>query len=332
MLGVAIGVAGGAWLGTLIIGLYNHFFRFPVLLFQRAGRRRSSAPTALTLAGRRGWARSARCAGRSASRRPRRCGRSRRPATGASVLETPFVARRLGTAGRMVLRNLTRHPLRAAASMVGIAFAVAILMIGFVFIDAIDRLIATQFSVAERQDVTVTLRRAAQRAAPHALARAAGRDRGRAAADASPCASAPAIASATSRVTGVPDDARASSASSIATGGRSDCRRAGWCCRACSRDVLGVAPGDTVTVEVLEGQRPVARRAGGRAGRRHLGAVGLHGRGRAAPADARGRRRTGALLLVDAPTRSGLSAGAQADAGRGRRRRSSAPWSRAFAT
>ena len=55
----------------------------------------------------------------------------------------------------MVLRNVTRHPLRAAASIFGIGFAVAILMIGFVFSDAIERLIETQFWLAERQDVTV---------------------------------------------------------------------------------------------------------------------------------------------------------------------------------
>ncbi len=65
------------------------------------------------------------------------------------------MARRLGAAGRMVLRNVTRHPLRAAASVFGIGFAVAILMVGFVFSDAIERLIDTQFWVAERQDVTI---------------------------------------------------------------------------------------------------------------------------------------------------------------------------------
>ena len=47
----------------------------------------------------------------------------------------------------MVLRNVERHPLARPASVFGIAFAVAILMIGFVFIDAIDRLIDTQFWV-----------------------------------------------------------------------------------------------------------------------------------------------------------------------------------------
>ena len=40
--------------------------------------------------------------------------------------------------------------------VVGVAFAAAILVVGFVFLDATENLIVTQFSVAERQDVTVT--------------------------------------------------------------------------------------------------------------------------------------------------------------------------------
>ena len=43
----------------------------------------------------------------------------------------------------------------ASASIAGIGFAVAILMIGLVFSDAMDRLIETQFWIAERQDVTI---------------------------------------------------------------------------------------------------------------------------------------------------------------------------------
>ena len=37
-------LVAGAWLGQLIIGLYNQFFRFPVLLFRLSHRRRRSAP------------------------------------------------------------------------------------------------------------------------------------------------------------------------------------------------------------------------------------------------------------------------------------------------
>jgi putative ABC transport system permease protein len=91
-----------------------------------------------------------------------------------TLLETRFISRYLGTAGRMVLRNIARHPFRAGASIFGISFAVAILMIGLVFTDATDRLIETQFWEAERQDVTVNFVEPRSGAARHALARLPG--------------------------------------------------------------------------------------------------------------------------------------------------------------
>ena len=115
------------------------------------------------------------------------------------MFETPLMSRHLGAAGRMVLRNVTRHPLRAAASMFGIGFAVAILMIGFVFSDAIDRLIETQFWVAERQDVTVAFRRAARRRRPPCAGAPARASSPSSRSARWPCAFVPAIASATSR-------------------------------------------------------------------------------------------------------------------------------------
>jgi putative ABC transport system permease protein len=91
-----------------------------------------------------------------------------------TAIETPFVLRYLGHDGRMVLRNVMRHPMRAAASIFGIAFAVAILMVGFVFTDAIERLIMTQFWDAERQDVTVTFIEPRSQGASYELARLPG--------------------------------------------------------------------------------------------------------------------------------------------------------------
>ena len=159
--------------GTLIIGLYNKFFRFPVLLLQRSavGRaRRDGDDTGRRRRGRVLGASGAPCA----CRPPRPCARNRPQRYRRSVLETPVISRRLGAAGRMVLRNVTRHPLRASASIVGIGFAVAILMVGFVFSDAIDRLIETQFWVAERQDVTVGFVEPRSARRDYALARLPG--------------------------------------------------------------------------------------------------------------------------------------------------------------
>jgi putative ABC transport system permease protein len=74
----------------------------------------------------------------------------------------------------MVLRNLERQPWRAATSVLGIAFAGAILQIGFGLVTAMEGLITTQFAVAERQSVTVQLVEPLSARARHAVARLPG--------------------------------------------------------------------------------------------------------------------------------------------------------------
>ena len=170
--GILIGIAGGASLGTMLIGLYNVYFRFPELAFSVPLRVLVIASTLTFSAAAAGAFGSVRRAVRvppAEAMRPEVPAQYKR-----SWLETPLVARQLGNAGRMVLRNIARHPLRAAASVFGIAFAVAILMIGFVFTDAIEHLIQTQFWEAERQDVTVTFVEPRGDAVRHALARLPG--------------------------------------------------------------------------------------------------------------------------------------------------------------
>jgi putative ABC transport system permease protein len=171
-----------------------------------------------------------------------------------SVIETPMVARRLGTAGRMVLRNLSRHPLRAAVSMVGIGFAVAVLMIGFVFVDAVDRLITTQFSVAERQDVTVTFVEPRSADARHALQRMPG------VIAVEPVRSVAARVRAGHRerylaITGIHERARFRRIVD-AEGREMRLTPSGVVLSKTLADVLGVDAGDTIDLEVLEGNRP----------------------------------------------------------------------------
>ena len=56
---------------------------------------------------------------------------------------------------RMIWRNLSRRPARAALSVFGMALAVAILIVGYYFVDAIDYLGTFQFRGVQREDVTV---------------------------------------------------------------------------------------------------------------------------------------------------------------------------------
>jgi putative ABC transport system permease protein len=251
--GVAIGILGGWWLGSVIVALYNDFFRFPVLIFELPLRVVVGA-TALTLAAAGGGAFGA--VRRAVRVPPAEAMRPEAPALYRRTLfETPFVARHLGNAGRMVLRNVTRHPLRAAASIFGIAFAVAILMIGLVFTDAIEQLIHTQFWEAERQDVTVMFVEPRDSAATHALARMPG------VLAVEPQRTVAVRIRSGHRerylsITGVPAQPRLKR---IVDRDAREIRLppSGVVLSQMLGDVLGVTPGDTVTLEVLEGHRPV---------------------------------------------------------------------------
>ena len=252
-LGVVLGVAFGSAMGSLLIGLYNQYFKFPVLLF-RVPPSVVVGAAALTLGAAGSGAFSAvRRAVRippAEAMRPEAPARYRR-----SLFETRLVARHLGNAGRMVLRNVTRHPLRAGASIFGIAFAVAILMVGFVFGDAMERLIVTQFWEAERQDVTISFVEPRSRDARHALRRLPGVI----AVEEQRAVAARIRSGHVQRyvaITGVHDVPRLRR---IITRDGVAVRLppAGIVLSQMLADILGVAAGDTVSVDVLEGRRPV---------------------------------------------------------------------------
>jgi putative ABC transport system permease protein len=170
--GLVIGTIAGAWLGSLVAGIYNRYFHFPNLSFVVPVQTALTA-AAMTLGAAAAGAYSAvRRAVRippAEAMRPDAPSRYRR-----TIVETALVARHLGAAGRMVIRNVSRRPVRAAISVVGIACAVALLMVGLVMFDAMDRLIETQFWVAERQDAAVAFVQPRSAAIRHELARLPG--------------------------------------------------------------------------------------------------------------------------------------------------------------
>jgi putative ABC transport system permease protein len=157
----------------------------------------------------------------------------------------------------MVVRNLARRPARALVSVIGIGFAVAVLMIGFVFVDAIDRLITTQFSVAERQDVTVSFVEPRSDAARHALARLPG------VITVEPVRTVAARVRAGHRerylsITGVHERARLRRVVD-AEGREVRLTPSGVVLSRMLAEVLGVGGGDNIDIEVLEGNRPTRR-------------------------------------------------------------------------
>lgn len=150
--GLALGVALGDWLGLLLTRLYAEFFRFPVFEHHispwlvLAGAGAAGAAALLGTLGAVGA--TVRLAPAEAMRAPAP-GRYRR-----TLLE------RLGVRGipanlRMVLRNMERRRLRTMLTIGGTAAAVAIMVMGNFFRDAIDHIVDSAFHLAMRSDVNV---------------------------------------------------------------------------------------------------------------------------------------------------------------------------------
>ena len=161
-LGAVVGVAAGAWLGTLYTGLYASLFRLPALPFVVDGRSATAgvaASAAAALAG-------AYVAVRAAVRLP--------PADAlrpdAPERYRPLLLERLGfgaivsPAFGMVMRHIERRPARAASTIVGVALAMALLAGTMALFDAAFYMVDVQFRLVQREDIAVSFNRA--RAAP----------------------------------------------------------------------------------------------------------------------------------------------------------------------
>jgi putative ABC transport system permease protein len=251
-LGAALGVAAGAWLGRGMVALYAEFFHFPAARFRlEAGVVAGGALVALgpALAGSLGAARGVARLPPAEAMRPPAPASYRR-----GLAERLGLDRALGSSGKMVLRELRRRPLRLLLSSAGIGLAVAVLVVGRFLGDSFEGVLRLQFERAQREDVLVALSRPAPERAVREIARAPG-----------------VLAAEGGRV--VPVRFRAGPRSrdgalyALDPGGEMRAlvdrsgRRVGLPPEGCvlSRklaEILGVAAGDELGVEVREGERP----------------------------------------------------------------------------
>ena len=152
--GAVSGVVVGGWLGSGLATLYNEFFGFPTLDYRVSPFVAVASIVGTLIVASVGSQSAVRRAVRippAEAMRPEPPARYRR-----SVLEQPWKRFRPTIVTRMILRNLERQPGRTLVSIIGTAFAVAILVVGLAFIDVMEVLIDHQFSVAMRQDATVS--------------------------------------------------------------------------------------------------------------------------------------------------------------------------------
>ncbi len=152
--GTMVGTALGIWMATGMTELYHSYYRFPALELRidaMAVVLVFLLTTAAAILGT--W-----FAVRTAIRLPP--AEAMRPEPPPSFRPTLFersLPRHLLTPElRMVVRNVSRKPIKASLSVIGIAMAVAVMILGSFSLDAVNYMMDFQFRKAQRQDLTVT--------------------------------------------------------------------------------------------------------------------------------------------------------------------------------
>ena len=154
IVGLGLGLAGGLGIGRWWTRLYATFYRMPLSVYRMDPDLLVAALGISAAAGALGT----RIALRQVLRLPP-AEAMRPPAPpiyGPSLLEGMVPSRWLSPTGRMVLRNVGRRPARAALSGLGISFAIALLIAGYMPVDAMDAMMDMQFGRVYREDVAVT--------------------------------------------------------------------------------------------------------------------------------------------------------------------------------
>lgn len=152
-IGILTGFPLGIGLGNAFVGIYSDYFHFPRLTL-------IISPTLLLVAG--GVSLASGSVGallavrRAVALAPAEAMRPEAPASfRAGILERHGIARRLPASLRMIVRNLLRRPWKAMLSMLGIALAIGLMVVGRFALDAANHMMSVQFNEVQREDVTV---------------------------------------------------------------------------------------------------------------------------------------------------------------------------------
>ena len=165
--GVLLGIAAGAWLGVRLSAIYTHFFRLPWLHFVLSPATLVQAGLISAAAGVAGALVAVRLV---VQLRPAEAMRPEPPALyRQSLIERIGLQRFLSAPSRMILRHLRHRPLKTLFSVIGLAFAAAILMTGRFQRDTVDFMMRVQFNLAQRQDVTLSFTGPTSHRAVHEL-------------------------------------------------------------------------------------------------------------------------------------------------------------------
>ena len=154
ILGIAIGMVAGTWLGVGMTTLYAQFFSFPFLVFSRSPAVYGIAAGATYAAALLGAVRAVRevaWLSPAVAMSPPAPQRYRKLLGGGAD-----VSRFVRQSSVIVTRHLTHWPLRTASGILGMALAVAILVGSLWSFGSIDHMVDVTFQRSDRQDASIT--------------------------------------------------------------------------------------------------------------------------------------------------------------------------------
>ena len=253
--GAAAGTGLGIWLAVALARVYARFYQFPLATYSQDW---DVVGAAFLVAGGAALLGAVGAVRRAVRLPPAEAMRPEAPAVyGAGIVERLGVQRLVPAAGRIVLRNIERRPLRALLSVTGIALATAIVMTGWFMFDAIDVMKQIQFEAVQRHDAMVVFDVPRSSDAAWALGRIDGVRK------VEPFRAVPVRLrhgrlDKRAAILGLEPGSELQRLVDRDLAVR-DVPRQGLLVSDVLAVKLGVVAGDTVTVEVLEGKRPVRR-------------------------------------------------------------------------
>src|SRR5262249_20324336 len=152
--GIVIGSLAGTWLGLRVTALFGDFFHFPFLVF-------ASAPSLYLIAGGLSAAAALFAALRAlpavVKLAPAVAMQPPAPAVYRHFLPASVQLDRLVSQPTlMMLRGISRHPVRAFLTALGMSLATAILIVSLFTRDSMEQLADVTYFLADRQDATIS--------------------------------------------------------------------------------------------------------------------------------------------------------------------------------
>lgn len=152
--GLGLGMALGTWMGGGMITMYSTYYKFPLLDYGINPGVFTTAALISLIAGLAGGLGAVR---QAAKLSPAVAMAPPVPTSYEAGPMSRFFSRfQISQPTRMIFRHVTRFPVRAGLTIIGVAFSVALMIMSLFFLDSVERVIEVYFFQAERQSLTVS--------------------------------------------------------------------------------------------------------------------------------------------------------------------------------